>query len=69
MREPGPAPDGTAQEIQLDGVSKTYPDGTVGVEELVQRRPRVGRYEPFAHPLAALSERISLRTASRRTMT
>ena len=28
------APDGSAQEIRLEGVSKVYPDGTVGVEEL-----------------------------------
>jgi osmoprotectant transport system ATP-binding protein len=26
--------DGSAQEIRLEGVSKTYPDGTVGVQEL-----------------------------------
>src|SRR5581483_8260926 len=31
-----PSPDGgsAAQEIRLEGVSKVYPDGTVGVEEL-----------------------------------
>ena len=30
----GTVPDGSAQEIRLEGVSKTYPDGTVGVAEL-----------------------------------
>ncbi len=30
----GGAPDGAAQEIRLEGVSKTYADGTVGVEQL-----------------------------------
>ena len=29
-----PAAPGTAEEIRLEGVSKVYPDGTVGVAEL-----------------------------------
>ena len=30
----GPSTDGSAEEIRLEGVSKTYDDGTVGVAEL-----------------------------------